>query len=1150
MDNTSIQLFQGAAGAVGLTTSYVDDYFSARAYVGNGYSKRLLNTRVDFSADNAGASSEFNMSCNTEGSYYQFPASADWAWEGDFSLEFWAYSNKNQEQPLLTWDTGAYKALFWNGSDNWRLQWPTGSSNINMGGTQPEGGAWRHNLITRSGSTIRFFQDGALVSTHTTSDTIGENSIMYVGYKGNTTGVWLGNVSNLRIIKGSIPTDYQTSSTTAGASIYSVPTENLTTTSQGATANDVKLLGLQSTVESNAWVKTSTTPEMVGAKGGPRWSSNGPFTVTEDVSEGGMIWFKCRSDSGYYSYTFNTVSGTGVGLRTASTGAPNTGDEHITNFNAQGVTLNSAGNEAQINGAGRTYIAWSFRKKKNFFDVVSWTGNTDTSQVVSHGLGSTPGFIVCRRTNGAGTWFTYHRGVTDPSISHMRLNATSNAATNGSSQSWNPTGSSFTAPGSLSLNDNGDTYVAYLFAHDAGGFGVDADESVIKCGAYTASGNAGQVIDLGWEPQFLMIKDADGSGGWLMTDDTRGMDTFGIECLYANTTADEASNNDKFSLTTTGFILGPSDGDVNSSGNNFIYIAIRRPDTKVSSTPQYPVQVFGLRGSGGVGANNFTGSARNEFKTDWFYEQYYNKQGGGGTAWQLSRPSNAYMYFNSTGPEADFGYDLMDSWFGVQYGNRSQDYQTYNWKRWKGFDVIKWVGSSTVPTMVTHHMGNTPEMIWAKKKTTGNWFCWHKDLDSGGFGKYLKINGTDAVASSGGLFHSATATQIGFNGSSDINVDGQAVLSLAFASVSGVSKVGSYTGSSGVKSLDFGFTPKYILIKRTDATGDWMQWDTKRGIVAGAADWGEYVYTHENNSQQSVNWTAPSGVTRISAVIVGGGGGGRAYNASSGTHSYATFNSSFYMQASRGIEGYGNGSGSRSPGGGYSHSNTSALSGGTYGGGNGGDGGYGSGNASGGAGGAGGYAGNGGQGANLSGAGQAGAGGGGAGGGGGGGHGNPGGGGGGVGIYGQGADGTSSSGGGSGGSNGSTSRPPTGNIGGGGFGYYGAGGGSGAGLVWANNIPVTPGNNYTLTIGAGGQQWDNQSVWLRTGGNGAVRIIWGTGRSYPTNAGDNNDIAMHLNNSNFDNFNFMATTSTGVDLVAGQSLINVNGGSYIYYAHA
>ena len=34
MDNTSIQLLQGAAGAVGLSTSYVDDYFSARAYVG------------------------------------------------------------------------------------------------------------------------------------------------------------------------------------------------------------------------------------------------------------------------------------------------------------------------------------------------------------------------------------------------------------------------------------------------------------------------------------------------------------------------------------------------------------------------------------------------------------------------------------------------------------------------------------------------------------------------------------------------------------------------------------------------------------------------------------------------------------------------------------------------------------------------------------------------------------------------------------------------------------------------------------------------------------------------------------------------------------------------------------------------------------
>jgi hypothetical protein len=50
-----------------------------------------------------------------------------------------------------------------------------------------------------------------------------------------------------------------------------------------------------------------------------------------------------------------------------------------------------------------------------------------------------------------------------------------------------------------------------------------------------------------------------------------------------------------------------------------------------------------------------------------------------------------------------------------------------------------------------------------------------------------------------------------------------------------VSKVGSYTGSGTTKDIDCGFTngARFVLIKRTDSTGDWYLWDTARGIVSG-----------------------------------------------------------------------------------------------------------------------------------------------------------------------------------------------------------------------------------------------------------------------------------------------------------------------------
>jgi hypothetical protein len=49
-------------------------------------------------------------------------------------------------------------------------------------------------------------------------------------------------------------------------------------------------------------------------------------------------------------------------------------------------------------------------------------------------------------------------------------------------------------------------------------------------------------------------------------------------------------------------------------------------------------------------------------------------------------------------------------------------------------------------------------------------------------------------------------------------------------------------------------------------------------------------------------------------------------------------------------------------------------------------------------------------------------------------------------------------------------------------------------LRYANSVSVTPGDTYTVTVGAGGSSGVNSSA----GGSGAVRIIWGTGRAFPS----------------------------------------------------
>lgn len=67
-----------------------------------------------------------------------------------------------------------------------------------------------------------------------------------------------------------------------------------------------------------------------------------------------------------------------------------------------------------------------------------------------------------------------------------------------------------------------------------------------------------------------------------------------------------------------------------------------------------------------------------------------------------------------------------------------------------------------------------------------------------------------------------------------VNGGGETYVAYLFASCPGVSKVGTFTGTGATQVINCGFAAgaRFVLIKRTDSTGDWYVWDTARGIVA------------------------------------------------------------------------------------------------------------------------------------------------------------------------------------------------------------------------------------------------------------------------------------------------------------------------------
>jgi hypothetical protein len=153
------------------------------------------------------------------------------------------------------------------------------------------------------------------------------------------------------------------------------------------------------------------------------------------------------------------------------------------------------------------------------------------------------------------------------------------------------------------------------------------------------------------------------------------------------------------------------------------------------------------------------------------------------------------------------------------------------------FDEVCYTGTGASSIAITHNLQAVPELIITKCRSTGgNW--WMVYSATLGANKYLSItnNGTEPAATGSVYPTTPTSTTFYVNGTfTDVGGSGLTYVSYLFATCAGVSKVGSYTGTATTKQIDCGFTAgaRFILIKRTDSTGDWYVWDTARGIVSG-----------------------------------------------------------------------------------------------------------------------------------------------------------------------------------------------------------------------------------------------------------------------------------------------------------------------------
>ena len=213
--------------------------------------------------------------------------------------------------------------------------------------------------------------------------------------------------------------------------------------------------------------------------------------------------------------------------------------------------------------------------------------------------------------------------------------------------------------------------------------------------------------------------------------------------------------------------------------------------------------------------------------------------------------SDGWSMGGSDGIISSSGYNYVGwSWkagttgSGTTNANKSYNYSV---NTTSGFSIIKYTGSGASGHEIPHGLSATPKFIITKRlESTQDWIVYSAAIP----GNYVKLNSTTAAFS----YTYITSTDnteytIGVGGA-DINNADETYIAYCFAEKQGYSKFGSYTGNGSTDGtfVYTGFKPAFVICKRTNSTGNWIMFDSKRD---GFNSQNDNLYTNTTTAEQS-----------------------------------------------------------------------------------------------------------------------------------------------------------------------------------------------------------------------------------------------------------------------------------------------------------
>ena len=146
-----------------------------------------------------------------------------------------------------------------------------------------------------------------------------------------------------------------------------------------------------------------------------------------------------------------------------------------------------------------------------------------------------------------------------------------------------------------------------------------------------------------------------------------------------------------------------------------------------------------------------------------------------------------------------------------------------------GFSIVKYTGDGTSGATVGHGLNSAPDMIIIKNlNVVESWATWHSSLPS--VNSYMYLDSNQETNISTDVFRGTSSSTITVGTHALVNSNTKSYIAYCFAEKAGFSKFGSYSGNNSATgpTITTGFEPAFVMIKRTDSTGNWVILDNKR----------------------------------------------------------------------------------------------------------------------------------------------------------------------------------------------------------------------------------------------------------------------------------------------------------------------------------